>query len=105
MLITFKSAASGDVMMFEKNAKEALSALGKDPDALQGIVTVEQLPGAIAALKAAIEAGRAMPPEQAGPDESPDTPDAGVGFWQRAVPLAELLERSLRDKVPVTWGV
>lgn len=105
MLITFKSAASGDVMMFEKNAKEALSALGKDPDAPQGIVTVEQLPAAIAALKAAIAAGREMQPEQASTDEPPDTPGAGVEFWQRAVPLVELLERSLMDKVPVTWGV
>jgi len=28
-----------------------------------------------------------------------------VSFFQRAVPLLELLERSLKDKVPVTWGV
>lgn len=32
MVITFQSAASGDVMMFEKNAKDVLRALGKDPD-------------------------------------------------------------------------
>jgi uncharacterized protein DUF1840 len=104
MLITFKSAASGNVMMFEKNAREALGVFGKDPDAPQGIVTVEQLPGAMAALKAAIAADRAMPPEQAKNDEHPDKP-AAVGFCQRAVPLVELLERSLEDKVPVIWGV
>ena len=104
MLITFKSAASGDVMMFEKNAKEALGVFGKDPDAPLGTVTVEQLPGAMAALKAAIAADRAKPSEQANNGEHPDKP-AGVGFCQRAVPLVELLERSLKDKVPVIWGV
>jgi len=106
MLITFKSAASGDVMMFEKNAKEALGVFGKDPDAPLGIVTVEQMPAAMAALKVAIEADRAKPPEQANNDEEDnDKPDGGVGFRQRAEPLVELLERSLKDKVPVTWGV
>lgn len=104
MLITFKSAASGNVMMFEANAKEALGVLGKDPDAPQGIVTVEQLPAAVASLNAAIAADRAKPPDQGEADEHPDEP-AGVGFSQRMVPLAELLERSLKDKVPVTWGV
>ena len=52
MLIIFKSPASGDVIMFEKNGKEMLSVLGKDPADAKGIVTVEQLPGAIAAVRA-----------------------------------------------------
>lgn len=108
MLITFKSDASGDVMMFEQNAREALRALGKDPGAPQGIITVEQLPGALAALKSAIDADKEQPhPEQEQTDDEvrPDTPDGGVGFWQRAVPLAELLERSLTENAPVTWGI
>ena len=50
MLIVFKSPASGDVIMFEKNGKEMLGVLGKDPSDAKGIVTVEQLPGAIAAV-------------------------------------------------------
>ena len=46
-MITFGSAASGDVMMFDENGKQLLRLLGKDPQAGRGIVTVEQLPGAI----------------------------------------------------------
>ena len=93
MLIIFKSPASGDVIMFEKNGKEMLGVLGKDPADAKGIVTVEQLPGALAAVKAAIESDKAR------------LAGGGVSFFQRAVPLVELLERSLKDKVPVTWGV
>ena len=106
MLITFKSAASGDVMMFEENGKELLSALGKDPDADKGIFTVEQLPRAIAALRAAVEADRSTNREQPDADEDDDRqPDDSIQLAQRALPLLELLERSLVDKVPVTWGV
>ena len=61
-----------------------------------------------AAFKAAIEADKAkkaeQPDDEAGADE-PKTPGGAVSFFQRAVPLLELLERSLKDKVPVTWGV
>ena len=108
MLIIFKSPASGDVIMFEKNGKEMLTVLGKDAADPKGIVTVEQLPAAIAALTAAIDADKArkaeQPDDEAGADE-PKTPGGAVSFFQRAVPLLELLERSLKDKVPVTWGV
>lgn len=108
MLIIFKSAASGDVIMFEKNGKEMLSVLGKDPDDAKGIFTVEQLPATIDTLKAAIAADKAKQAEK--DDDDADEQDVkpgggGVSFFQRAVPLLELLERSLKDKEPVTWGV
>lgn len=108
MLIVFKSPASGDVIMFEKNGKEMLGVLGKDAADAKGIVTVEQLPGAIAALRAAIDADKARQAARPDDDEPADdikTPGGAVSFFQRAVPLLELLERSLKDKVPVTWGV
>jgi len=106
MLITFKSAASGDVMMFEESGKALLSLLGKDPEADRGIVTVEQLPGAIAAVQAAVQADKSMLRKPPDADEDADRePDDGVQLAQRALPLLELLERSLQDKVPVTWGV
>ena len=109
MLIIFKSPASGDVIMFEKNGKEMLSVLGKDPADPKGIVTVDQLPGAIATLRGAIDADKAHLAEhtdEADDDDRDARPaGGGVSFFQRAVPLLELLERSLKDKVPVTWGV
>ena len=107
MLIIFKSPASGDVIMFEKNGKEMLGVLGKDPADAKGIVTVPQLPDAIATLKAAIAADKARQTAQAEEDDDAEAKPGGggVSFFQRAVPLLELLERSLKDEVPVTWGV
>ena len=58
MMITFQSQAAGDVMMFGDVAKQMLKIIGKEP-ADAGIVTVAQLPAAIAALKDAIAADRA----------------------------------------------
>jgi len=106
MLIVFKSAASGDLITFEKNAREMLEVLGKDRDEDKGIVTVDQLPAAIDRIRQAIAEDSAR--HAAAPDD--ETPAAagagdGVSFHQRAVPLLDMLERALKDAVPVTWGV
>lgn len=107
MLIIFKSPADGDVIMFEKNAKEMLRILGKDPTEPKGILTVEQLPAAIDAVKAAIAADKARQAERSPDEDDPDQdvkPEGAVSFFQRAVPLLEMLERALKDREPVTWG-
>jgi hypothetical protein len=106
MLITFKSPAGGDVSMFENNAKVLLGILGKSPDDHQGAVTADQLPGAIDALLSAIAADKANPAQPpSDDDEAPNLPDGGINLVQRALPLLELLQRSLKEKVAVTWGV
>lgn len=111
MLITFKSAAGADVLMFGQHAKPILEIIGKDGDDPKGIVTVEQLPGAIAALRAAIEEDKQ---HQARPsqDEEETAKEAGqtgmaapVSLAQRAYPVLALMEESLKEKTPVTWGV
>ncbi len=108
MLIVFKSQAAGDVMMFEKNARQILAIVGKDKDAAQGVITVEQLPQAIARLKAAIEEDKASRADRDSGD--PDAVDQGTGqpmiyLAQRAIPFLELLQYALEDEKPVTWGV
>lgn len=106
MLVTFKSAASGNLVMFERNGKEILPLLGKNPEEASGIVTVEQLPGAIAALRTAIAADKAMQAGQPADENDPETGvDHKITLSQRAPPLLDLLERSLQEREPVTWGV
>lgn len=106
MLITFKSTASSDVVMFEKNAREILEVLGKDPEAPKGVVTTEQLPKAMHRLKAAIAADTEQRSERAViEDESEEDADIVVRFSQRAFPVVKLLDRSMAENVPVTWGV
>jgi hypothetical protein len=109
-MITFRSQAAADIMMFDDVAQRMMLAMGKEA-AARGIVTVEQLPEAIARLKAAIAEDKAAH-AGAHDEELPDTeatPGGGkrpyVGFARRAVPLLELLEYSLRDEKPVMWGV
>lgn len=104
MIVTFKSKASSDVIMFGDAAHALMKIMGKDPDP-KGIITPEQLPDAIAALKAAIEESHRQP----GPDEEAEAEKPAmaqhVSLAQRAVPLLELLEWSLKQQTPVTWGV
>lgn len=109
MLIIFKSKAAGDVMMFGDVAHSLMEIMGKDPGD-KGIVTVEQLPDAIARLKAAVAQDKAeRPVADHGERVFEKTPEGGkrehVSLARRAVPLIELLEFSLKEGEPVVWGV
>ena len=107
MLITFRSQASGDVMMFGEVAKQMLAIVGKEP-LDKGIITVAQLPAAIAALKAAIAADKAgggghAAPGQANTATTADDQELFVSSSQRAQPLLEQFEWSLKAEKPVLW--
>lgn len=110
MIITFQSPASGDVIMFGDTAQRMMELMGKEAEA-KGIVTVEQLPDAIARLKAAVAEEKQ---KHAGMSEE-ELPQFEIGeggvkrpfvsLAQRAAPLLELLEWSLKKQKPVVWGV
>ncbi|WP_018412730.1 DUF1840 domain-containing protein [Methyloversatilis thermotolerans] len=104
MIVTFKSRATADTLMFGENAEQLLQAIGK-PFEARGIITLEQLPAAIAALKAAVAASRETERSVA-EDDDEDRPPAmlmPVSLAQRAAPLVEQLERSLQAGEPVIW--
>jgi len=113
MLITFKSKAGADVLMLGEAARELLSLLDKDGNAAQGIVTVEQLPGAIARLESAIEIERVRQnaksvneveaEEEAEAEAGRTGMAAPVNITQRAWPLLDLLRCSLAAGKPVIW--
>jgi hypothetical protein len=100
MLITFKSPASSDVTMFGEVAVKMLEIIGKEFTD-KGIITVENLPAAIARLKGAISADIRIRCQAEPGNDGKDS----VGIAQRAPPLVELLEWSLKQAVPVVWGV
>jgi hypothetical protein len=109
-IVIFKSAACADTIYFGDVAKRMMELIGKEVSD-KGIVTVEQLPEAIARIKAAIEEDKAAHRKQIQEDE-PGTEGDGRGgqrprvtLTQRALPLLEMLERSLKEKKPVVWGV
>ena len=123
MLFEFRSRATGSVTMIGEVGKKVLAVIGKDADP-QGIITVAQMPAAIAALEAASQrerdaaaaapeaAARAVEPgasHDAGHDE--DEPDdredesTRIGFGQRAFPLIEMMRRAHAAGKDITWGV
>lgn len=103
MLVTFKSGACADVMMFGDVATQLLKIFGKELGS-RGVITVEQMPDAIARLKKAVEEDRQLR-RGAAEDEDDETRRERVSITQRALPLIELLECSLRNDKPITWGV
>lgn len=106
-MIIFQSDASGDVMMFKDVAQRMMKIMGKDVSE-RGVITIGQMPECIASLKAAIAEDRAKARVQANPhdEEAEETGVAArVSLAQRAIPLVELLERSLEREKPVLWGL
>ena len=110
MITVFRSKAAGDVIMFGDVAEKMLRLMGKDV-VPKGIVTVEQLPDAIAGLQAAVAAEKEQLKDVAAEDlpqfeVAPDgTKRPWVSLTQRATPLIELLTWAQKKKLPVTWGV
>lgn len=111
MLFRFKSRATADLILLEPQAQRLLQIIGKEATP-QGIVTLAQIPAAIAALQAAVadearreaEAPDALPDQDAPPD--PDAPERDtVRLRQRAAPFIEMLRRSAAAGKDVVWGV
>ena len=99
MLVKFHSSTSGEIMMFAESARTLLLLLGKDCTA-RGVFVLDELPGAIANLRGAMNRRRGEPPAKAADAEADELP---VGFVQRTLPFVELLERTLADEGHVQW--
>ncbi|MDR1461844.1 MAG: DUF1840 domain-containing protein [Azoarcus sp.] len=115
MLLSFKSKAGANVIMFGDVAGRLLGVIGKDAGEAKGIVTVEQLPEAISRLQAAIDAERAQQNAKSAAEREAEEDaereagrsgmTASVDLAQRAWPLLDLLRRAQAGGVPVVWGV
>ena len=107
MLYKFKSKAAGDLIMLEPNGRRVLQIIGKDPGP-QGIIEPPQMPGAVAALEAAIareEAEHRSAIEDAkARGEDPPRFEA-ISLRQRAVPFIDMLRRCEQAGKEIVWGV
>jgi len=101
----FKSPAAGDLLMTQPVGDRLLTLIGKAP-AAQGIIAVDQLAGAIAALEAAVAAepqgGAAHERDES---EGAAAPADRVSLRQRAWPMVDMMKRALAQEQPVVWGV
>lgn len=106
-LYRFKSRETGDLVMTSTHGQRLLEILGKDPSG-PGIVLPEQMPGAIEAIRQAIEAEEAeqqrLREEAAARGEVPPSFDA-VSLRMRTLPFVDMLRRCQQAGVEVVWGV
>ena len=102
----FKSKVTGDLIMLAPHGNQVMAILGREP-AAQGIIEVDAMPAALAALQAAIDAEAAAAAEAGEPGATEE--DGGgaraVALRQRLWPLMEMLRRTHAAGVPVVWGV
>lgn len=68
-------------------------------------MTAAQIPGAIAALEAAVIADEAQPEAQENDEAAAEEINEAVRLRQRAAPFIEMLKRSAAADVDVVWGV
>jgi hypothetical protein len=114
MLITFKSKAAAEILMYKEHAKRILDLLGKNAD--QGVITPPEMPNAIALLEREIAESRAhfaaeelrrdvMAHHGEDHEDHDHEPAQVVSFASRAYPLLEMLRAAEHDQQPVVWGV
>ncbi len=105
----FQSRATADLIMLDATAQRLLALIGKEAGR-PGIITLEQIPGAIAALEQAVQndeaqraaAGNGQDDEEVSEDDAPSPRDS-VSLRQRAAPFIEMLGRSAAEGRDVTW--
>lgn len=107
MLYCFKSKAAADVIMMADSAEAVLGLMGRDLSP-QGILIAAELPGYIQKLEAGVAEDDAQ--FQRAIDEAvaagqPAPRRQGVTLRQRAWPLRDLMQRSLKEGADVVWGV
>jgi Domain of unknown function (DUF1840) len=105
MLVTFRTSAYANIVMFGDVAKQLLELLGHS-GTIPSAIKAEDVPAALARIEAAVERRRAEEvadvPEG---DRSRDDYDAPrkVTLSQRALPLLELLRVAAANKADVMW--
>ena len=107
MIYKFKSKGAGDVVMLGPTGDTLLRVMGREP-AAKGIIEVDDMPAAIAALEQAVaadEAARAQAEKDAAAEGTKLAPREGVTLRQRAWPLVEMMKRSMGEGADIVWGV
>jgi len=97
MLVTFKTAVHANILMFGSDALTMLKIMGQS-GTIPGAILAEDVPAALAALVAAMDAQKNIPPVQVKDEE-----EAGVSLRGRGLPLIELFSWAARAGKNVMW--
>jgi hypothetical protein len=103
MLITFKTPVHADITMFGDVGKALIKMMGHS-GTIPGAILAEDVPTALAKLKAAVAANPETPlnPHR-DDDRDPDARGQSVSLKHRALPLIDLLEAAAREERNVMW--
>ncbi len=106
MAITFKSKATGNLVMVSAHADALLQSLGKPPLSAspKGIIEPKDMPAALAILNG-LPADAPPPEPVTDDDETPQAADEPVSLRKRAWPLIQMIERAHAANEPIVWGV
>jgi len=116
MTVTFKSQATGNLVMISAHAEALLRVLGKTATE-PGILEVPDMPRALASLRALSSEEPPAPPQadsdagsatdtRSGEDKPPvGFQDEPVSLRQRAAPFIRLIEQAQAEGKPIVWGV
>lgn len=100
MIVTFSTTTSGSIVYQGDIALQLLRILGRD-ETMPSAMYAEDIPSAVATLKAAIALDRSR--EVTG-NADDDSSDAEVSLSHRALPLIELLEAAQRENTGLMWS-
>ena len=105
MIYIFKSQACAELIMLQPDAEQLLTFIGKARGP-QGVIAVQEIPAAIAALDIAIaehEAAQVHHAENQPLDSG--VAEGNVPLRHRAAPFMDLLNCSAKAGKDVLWGV
>jgi hypothetical protein len=106
MLITFKSKAAADLLMYHQHAEPILYLLVKLSD--RGVIAADEMSDAILKLEAEIaiqKSAHVTKPDTEDEHVNHDQALQSVGFSVRAFPLLEMMRAAKRDQSLIMWGV
>ncbi|MES3022494.1 MAG: DUF1840 domain-containing protein [Pseudomonadota bacterium] len=114
MLITFRSKAAAEVVMYQEHAKRILDLLNKDP--ARGVITAAEAADAVELLEREVAESRKHTASEdvtrdvhAHHSETGDDSDHEgaqvVSFATRAYPLLEMMRAAKSGGHDILWGV
>ena len=102
MLVTFRTEAYADILMFGDIAVQLLKLMGHS-GTVPSALLAEDVPAALERLRTAIAAHKAKVPKMAEDVEDDAVDEIPVDLAQRAFPLIELLEAAAAAHCDVLW--
>ena len=102
MLITFHTQSYADITLFGDMGKQLIELMGHTPT-VPGAILAEDLPTALARLRAGVASPSTQATVSDKSDAREDDKERPVSLANRALPLIQLLEAAAKDKENVMW--